>query len=542
MDILRHQKTIIALVLIAVTLLVYAPVRNHEFLDYDDHVYITESQVRLGLSSQSVTWAFTAFADTGNWHPLTWLSHMLDYELFGSDPGGHHLANVAYHLLNVLLVFVVLQRMTGAVWQSALVAGLFALHPLNVQSVAWASQRKSVLSLSLWLLTMWTYTAYARKPGWGRYLGVMGLLLLGLMSKSMLVTLPCVLLLLDYWPLGRLGANGGEFRQRLPRLLVEKLPLFILVAGISVFTIYSQSEAVSSGIAPLESRAANAVLAYGLYLKKMVWPVDLAIYYPHPRESLSLGAVALAALLLVLISCGVWWRGRRSRYLTVGWLWYLGTLVPVIGLIQVSGQAMADRYAYAPLLGVFILLAWGAAEVLGRRWFIGVGLCLLTALAYSTSVQLGYWRNTTTLSQRAIAVTSDNYLAYTLLGTAKAQEGAKASKEGNPQEASRLLEEANRLLNQALKIDPDFGTAQRNLGNVLFLQGRRSESIDWLSRYLRSTPDDPGAHYNLADILLRMGDAQGAIHHFSEVVRINPHFLNASERLGRLRSRSRPGR
>jgi tetratricopeptide (TPR) repeat protein len=356
----------------------------------------------------------------------------------------------------------------------------------------------------------------------------MGLLVLGLMSKSMLVTLPCVLLLLDYWPLGRLGTNWTEFRQRLPRLVVEKLPLFIPVAAISVLTVYSQSEGLSLGIAPVESRIANAVLAYALYLKKMVWPMDLAVYYPHPRDSLSFASVALAALPLMLISLGVWWRGRRSRYLTVGWLWYLGTLVPVIGLIQVAGQAMADRYAYVPLLGIFIMLAWGAAEVLRRRWFIGVGLCLLTTLAYSTSVQLGYWHDTTTLSKRAIAVTSNNYLAYTLLGTAKA-------KEGN-------FDEANRLLNKALKIAPEFGPAQRNLGNVLFKQRRLEEAINWYTTYLQSAPNDAGAHYNLGVIFSRKGDVKVAIHHFSEVIRINPYFHDARQKLQRLQSRSRSQR
>jgi tetratricopeptide (TPR) repeat protein len=525
MDTSRQQKIVVAVVLLAATFLVYAPIKDHEFVDYDDNVYITESQVQLGFTSESVTWAFTSFTNTGNWHPLTWLSHMLDWELFGPDPGRHHLVGVGFHLLNVLLVFVVLQRMTGAVWPSALAAGLFALHPLNVQSVAWASQRKSLLSTSLWLLTMWAYIGYGRRPNWGRYLGVMGLLVLGLMSKSMLVTLPCVLLLLDYWPLGRLGTDWTEFRQRLPRLVGEKLPLFLLVAGISVLTVHSQSAGISSEIAPLQSRVANAVLAYVLYLKMMVWPTDLAVYYPHPRETLSLVSVAGAALVLALISLGVWWRGRRARYLTVGWLWYLGTLVPVIGLIQVAGHAMADRYAYVPLLGVFIMLAWGAAEVLERRWFIGAGACILAALACSTSVQLRYWQDTATLSERAIAVTSDNYLAYTLLGAVKAKENK--------------IDEAQHLFEKALKIDSSFGAAQRNLGNVLYVRGRQDEAIEWYNRYLQSAPNDTAMHYQLGVILSRKGDAKGAIHHFSEALRINPHHPKAQENLNRLRARSR---
>ncbi len=273
-----------------------------------------------------------------------------------------------------------------------------ALHPLNVESVAWVAERKNVLSTLFWLLTLLAYWGYVKKPGWQRYLGMMGIFVLGLMAKPMLVTLPCVLLLLDYWPLGRLGKDPREFWQRLPRLAAEKLPLFIPVAVASVLAIQAQSRAGAlpswDGL-PLGTRVGNAVLAYGLYLKKMVWPMDLAVFYPHPGSSLGAGSVALAALLLVGLSLGVWWQGRRSPYLVVGWLWYLGTLLPVSGLIQVGGHAMADRYAYVPLMGLFIILVWGAAELaktlhLPEAWLLAPGLCLLVTLACTSSARMGH--------------------------------------------------------------------------------------------------------------------------------------------------------
>ena len=398
LSLLRNQKGLAIFLLITVLVLVYAPVKDYPFLNYDDNKYVTEvPQVQQGLGWDSVVWAMTTI-EAAFWHPLTWLSHMLDYQLFGLNSTGHHLTNLLFHLINVVLFFWVLHRMTGALWPSALVAALFALHPLNVESVAWVAERKNVLSTLFWLLTLLAYWGYVKKPGWQRYLGMMGIFVLGLMAKPMLVTLPCVLLLLDYWPLGRLGKDPREFWQRLPRLAAEKLPLFIPVAVASVLAIQAQSRAGAlpswDGL-PLGTRVGNAVLAYGLYLKKMVWPMDLAVFYPHPGSSLGAGPVALAALLLVGLSLGVWWQGRRSPYLVVGWLWYLGTLLPVSGLIQVGGHAMADRYAYVPLMGLFIILVWGAAELaktlhLPEAWLLAPGLCLLVTLACTSSARMGH--------------------------------------------------------------------------------------------------------------------------------------------------------
>jgi len=282
---LAGRKSVVVLLLVGVVLIAYGTVWHFEFVNIDDDLYVTENaQIQQGLSLDSVLWAMTTMEEA-NWHPLTWLSHMLDVQLFGLNPAGHHLTNLLLHMANVLLLFGVLQQMTGAVWRSALVAALFALHPLNVESVAWVAERKNVLSTLFWLLTMAAYVGYVRKPNWGRYLGMMGIFMLGLMAKPMLVTLPCVLLLLDYWPLGRLGKDSKEFWERLPRLAAEKLPLFIPVAAISVVTIEAQSQAgalsswewLSPGV-----RVANAVTAYGAYLKKMLWPMDLAVFYPHP--------------------------------------------------------------------------------------------------------------------------------------------------------------------------------------------------------------------------------------------------------------------
>jgi Tfp pilus assembly protein PilF len=523
---LRSQKGLAIFLLITVLVLVYAPVKDYPFINYDDTLYVTEApQVQQGLGWDSVVWSMTAM-EAANWHPLTWLSHMLDVQLFGLNPAGHHLTNLLLHMANVLLLFGVLQHMTGALWRSALVAALFALHPLNVESVAWVAERKNVLSTLFWLLTMAAYIGYVRKPHWGRYLGMTGIFVLGLMAKPMLVTLPCVLLLLDYWPLGRLGKDSKEFWERLPRLAAEKLPLFIPVAAISVVTIAAQSQAgaLSSweGL-PLGSRVANAVLAYGMGLKKMLWPMDLAVFYPHPGNSLAVWPVALAALLLVILSLGVWWQGRRSRYLVVGWLWYLGTLIPVSGLIQVGGQAMADRYAYVPLMGLFIILAWGTAELaqtlrFPKEWLLAPGLCLLVTLALLTRVQLGYWQTTRELFEHALAVTSDNPVAHNALGIELMEE--------------KQLGKAVEHLTQALAMDGDRADTHNNLGLALSRQGRLEEAIQHYQQALQIRPDSYAAHNNLGLVVLGAGRVDEAMNHFSQALLLNPNYVEAYNNLG----------
>ncbi len=522
----RHPVAIAALLLIASTLLVYAPIKDFQFINYDDNLYVTgNSWVKQGLTWQGARWAMTAL-EGGSWHPLTWLSHMLDVQLFGLNPSGHHLTNLLLHMANVLLLFGVLQQMTGAVWRSAWVAALFALHPLNMESVAWVAERKNVLSTLFWLLTIWAYVSYVKKPGWQRYLGVMGAFVLGLMAKPMLVTLPCVLLLMDYWPLGRLGKDSKEFWERLPRLAAEKLPLFIPVAAISVVTIVGQSQigALSSweGLS-LGIRVANAVAAYGIYLKKMVWPINLAVFYPHPGNSLAVWPVALAALLLVILSLGVWWQGRRSHYLVVGWCWYLGTLFPVSGLIQVGGQSMADRYTYIPFMGLFIITVWGAADMMRNRgwrreWFIVAALCMLMPLTVLSRVQLSYWRNTSALFEHALLVNPNNPVAHNFLGL----------------ESMGKMEfaQAQQQFMEAIKISPKYATAYNHLGLALLEQERFDEAVERFTQTLKLNPDFVDALNNLGLVWLRKGNFREATVQLAQAMKVDPNYAPAYGNMG----------
>ena len=523
---LAGRKSVVVLLLVGVVLIAYGAVWQFEFLNIDDDLYVTHNpHIQRGLSLDSVLWSMNAMEEA-NWHPLTWLSHMLDVQLFGLNPAGHHLTNLLLHMANVLLLFGVLQHMTGAVWRSALVAALFALHPLNVESVAWVAERKNVLSTLFWLLTMAAYMGYVRKPHWGRYLGMTGIFVLGLMAKPMLVTLPCVLLLLDYWPLGRLGKDSKEFWERLPRLAAEKLPLFIPVAAISVVTIAAQSRAgaLSSweGL-PLGSRVANAVLAYGMGIKKMLWPMDLAVFYPHPGNSLAVWPVALAASLLVILSLGVWWQGRRSRYLVVGWLWYLGTLIPVSGLIQVGGQAMADRYAYVPLMGLFIILVWGTAELaqtlrLPKAWLLAAGLCVVIVLIGAVRLQLSHWRNSFTLFQHALEATQDNHMAHSNLGIAFLDKND--------------LDQAIDHFYKALEIKPTHAGVHTNLSIALRRKGRLDEALEHSIRSVQNNPDLAEAHNNLGISLFQKGRVEEALQEFRTALELKPDYTTCYYNLG----------
>jgi len=406
---------------------------------------------------------------------------------------------------------------------------------------------------------------YVRKPKWGRYLGMMGIFVLGLMAKPMLVTLPCVLLLLDYWPLGRLGKDWKEFQKRLPRLAAEKLPLFIPVAAISVVTIEAQSQAGAISTwewLPLGTRVANAVAAYGLYLKKMLWPTNLAIFYPHPGSSLAVWPVALAALLLVILSLGVWWQGRRSRYLVVGWFWYLGTLFPVSGLIQVGGQAMADRYAYVPLMGLFIILVWGTVELaqtlhLSKKWLMGASLCLLIVMMGMVRLQLSHWRNSFTLFQHALESTQDNPMAHSNLGIAfldkndldeaighfyKALEiqPTHAGVHTNLSIALRrkgMLDQALEHSIRSVQINPDLAEAHNNLGISLFQKGRVEEALQEFRKALELKPDYTTCYYNLGVVLEDQNRTEEAAESFRQVLRLDPEHSQAKQRLALLSER-----
>jgi tetratricopeptide (TPR) repeat protein len=522
----KKARLIVAMLLMAATLLVYAPIRDHQFLHYDDDVYVTDDvRIRQGVTWYNLLWALTA-TEEGLWKPVTLYSHMLDVQLFGLNPAGHLLVNLLIHVGNAMLLFWVLHQATGALLPSALVAALFALHPLSVESVAWVAERKNVLSTLFWLLTMGAYVGYVRQPSRLRYLGVLGSLVLGLMTKAMVVTLPCVLLLMDYWPLERLPAKWEEFRKRLPSLVVEKLPFFVPVAAVSAVTIYG-AETVqglqSLEELPLSARVGNALLGYGLYLKKMVWPVDLAVIYPLPRNALSVWPVVLAAMVLVVITVGVWRRRKESPYLVVGWSWFLGTLVPVNGLLQSGFQAMADRYAYVPMIGIFIMLSWGAVECLGdrgrgRKWLVGAGGCVFVTLAILTRIQLSYWQDTTTLFEHAVQATADNYLAYNILGTELTLE--------------KKFEDAIAHYQEALKINPEFSLAYHNFGVALVGEGRVDEAIEHYQEALRINPDYTQAHHDLGVVLAGEGRVDEAIKHYQEALRINPEFSQAHHDLG----------
>ena len=402
----HNRMTLIALALIAVTLIAYYPIRHGDFINYDDQAYVYNNQrVRQGLTAGNVAWAFKT-TDLTNWHPVTWLSHMADVQLFGTNAAGHHATSFFLHLLNVLLLFGVLCRMSGLIWRSAFVGAVFAVHPLNVESVAWVSERKNVLSTSFALLTIWAYVAYTRRGGRRRYLLVVVLFILGLMTKPMLVTLPFGLLLLDFWPLGRTSQTGppGDIaprRRRLFKLVLEKAPLFALAIVSGVITLKASASggamASLSGVA-IRSRLTNAVTSYAAYLYQLVWPTRLAPFYPHPGDLVPARQVLLATLLLVAVTILVVRRRRSSRYLAVGWLWYLLTLLPVIGLVQVGMQARADRYVYVPMIGLLIIAAWGAAQAahrLPRRdyWLGGAAVCVLVVLTFTARRQVTHWQS-----------------------------------------------------------------------------------------------------------------------------------------------------
>ena len=499
-----HRRLLICIFLAVVTFAVYLPVHNYEFLHYDDDVYVTNNtEVKSGLSWQGVEWAFTTERGA-NWHPLTWLSLMLDCQLFGVKSGPMHIVNVLFHVANTILLFLVLARMTKGVWQSVFIAGLFALHPLHVESVAWVAERKDVLSTLFWLLTMLAYARYAERPSAGRYVAVLVLFVTGLLAKPMLVTLPFVLLLLDYWPLGRF------FNPRFStvRLLLEKVPLVVLSAASSVITFIAQREAgsvLSIHTIFFEERVINAIISYISYIGKMFWPVRLAVLYPHPVNRIPAAEALICAAILMLITVLCVYYVRRHKYLFVGWLWYLGTLVPVIGIVQVGSQAMADRYTYIPLIGIFVIITLGAAELLqkmpSRKIILGVlaGVSL-SACAVVTSHQLKYWKDSLTLFEHTLAVTEGNYLMHNNYANVLSGLGRQA-------EAASHLAEALRFL-------PNSPEIHNNYGNVLRETGKLDEAIEQYKVALKLNPDFTLAHYQLGVALAAKGDYEGVIQQY----------------------------
>jgi tetratricopeptide (TPR) repeat protein len=535
---MRHD-IIVYLFLVGATLVVFWQVANHEFVNFDDDRYVTENpHVQAGVTRQSIIWAFTT-DDVANWHPLTWLSHMLDCQLYGVSPKGHHLTNLLFHLANTLLLFFVFKRMTGALWRSGFVAALFAVHPLHVESVAWVAERKDVLSTFFWMLTIWAYLRYIERPAVRRYVLTLFSLTLGLMAKPMLVTLPLVLLLLDYWPLDRLELNQSgsaspskrqgslivaKLKAQNFRLLWEKVPLFALAAISSIVTFVVQRSGGSLGgwnLYPLKIRIANALVSYVSYIGKMIWPQNLAVYYPYPG-TIPIWQAAGAGLLLGLISMAVLRVARRHPYLAVGWLWYLGTLVPVIGLVQMGAQAMADRYTYVPLIGLFIMLAWGIPHLVMsfryRRIFLASAAgTVLAASLILTWTQLYHWKNSATLFQQALKVTANNYLAYNNLG--------------NVLDRERKVKQAIAHYVKALQINPNFPSAHNNLGNALAGQGKMDEATAHYVKALQINPNFPKAHYNLGNVLAGQGKMDEAVAHYSKALQLNPDFAGAHNNL-----------
>jgi tetratricopeptide (TPR) repeat protein len=565
----RRWKIIACLFLVVATLATYGDLRTHQFINFDDQVYITDNPpVQAGLTLKGFSWAFTTLHG-GNWHPLTWLSLMVDSQLFGLHPGGFLLTNLLFHIANSLLLFLWLLYLTRTLRCSFLVAALFALHPLHVESVAWATERKDVLSTFFWLLTMWAYVWYAQRPRSGRYLLILVCFSLGLMAKPMLVTLPFVLLLLDYWPLGRLSLKGPGLAAVSPkpapgvalkRLIWEKSPLLVLAALSTVVTFYAQKEGgavLTLHNLPIPQRLANAMVAYVSYLGKMVWPAHLAVLYPLAGHSLPIWQAPAASLALAVLTLLALREARRHPYLPVGWLWYLVTLLPVIGLVQVGQQAMADRYTYVPFIGLFIMVAYGMAD-LAARWRapsfllpVGAGV-VLSALMICTWVQVSYWRGSISLYEHTLKVTGGNPLIHGNLGVALAGQGKLDQAMAHYAEALRLepdyagvhsdialvlamqgkMDQAVAHYAEALRLNPDLAGAHNNLGLVLAGQGKLDQAVVHYTKALQLDPDFPAAHNNLGLALAAQGKLDQAVAHYAEALRIQPHLPEAHINLG----------
>lgn len=548
---LTSQKKILllCLLLVVITIAGYEPIRHNDFVAYDDFVYITENPyVQQGLNPQTIIVAFRSCH--GNYHPLTWLSHMLDCQLYGLNPLGHHLTNLLFHISNALLLFWIMKRMTGCIWSSAFIAAAFALHPSHVESVAWASERKDVLSAFFFMLTILAYTFYAKKPSLIKYLSIFVLFALGLLSKSMLVTLPFVLLLLDYWPLRRLSL----------RSVYEKIPLFVLSAAASVVTMIAQSRASSTKMMfelTLLSRIENCLASYVSYIVKTFYPINLAVLYPHPGNTLPAYKSILSLIALLVISIVIL-LFRRHKYLTVGWLWFLGMLVPVIGLVQVGYQAMADRYIYLPSIGLYIVIAFGASSILSKWRYKTIllsvmSILILASMCLLTRIQVSYWKNSQTLFGHALDVTRNNIVMHDNMAYSLTKE--------------RKYNKALYHLGKAIQIDPLFAPPFQHIGNVFLAQNkldrarvafRKAEELGFnprcdvysqlgivyfkMGKYdlaeknykkaLELTPGHENAKSNLAILLYLQGQEGRAVELWQEVLELNPKHVNSNYNMG----------
>ncbi len=497
----KFFPALICLALASATFAVYWQIRNNDFIDFDDKLYVTENtNIQNGLTTEAIKWAFTT-NQAYNWHPVTWLSHLLDCRFFDLNPSGHHLVNLVFHIANTLLLFVVLWQMTGALWRSAFVAALFALHPLHVESVAWVSERKDVLSTFFWLLTLWFYIRYTRRPKFSTYFPVMAVFAVGLMAKQMLVTLPFVLLLLDYWPLDRFTLPQKERKKKISSTkktfyycLLEKLPLLVLSFSACLIVLHVQSKAVlvrSMHQMPIVNRLGNAILAYVDYIVKMFYPVHLGILYPYPLTDPPLWKVAAGGALLLCVTIAVLRFSKNRRWLVMGWFWFMGTLVPVIGIVQVGLQAMADRYTYVPLIGLFIILAWATPELTEKlryqKAILAVSaLVILSSLSVLTYRQVFRWKDSITLFEYTAAVTEDNDIMH------------------------------------------------YNLGQLLLARGDVEQAIFHWTEVLRIKPDQPTIHKQLAVLFTQRGDIDKALDHYREALKYRPDDAFARDNLQKL--------
>lgn len=510
---------------------VYAQVYSYGFIEYDDPGYVRDNlNVRLGLTWAGVRWAFTTNW-LGHWHPLTWLSYLVEVQLFGVNPAVHHLVNVALHLANTLLLFGVLARMTGDLWPSFIAAALFGVHPLHVESVAWISERKDVLSTLFWMLTTWAYLRYVGTGSRVWYAAVLTFFALGLSAKPMLVTLPFVFLLMDWWPLGRLRRGSGHARDRGPApidaraLLVEKIPQFGLTVLFSIVAYATQEREgamLQAGLLPLGLRLNNAMVAYVIYLLKTVWPTDLAVLYPY-ELSLPAWQGVLAASGLIVVCLIAWRSAARHPYLLVGWLWYLGTLVPVIGLVQIGSQAYADRYTYVPLIGIFIIVGWGGRSLITRFKIpapIAAAATLIVISAYAVAAwsQVRLWQSNEGLLRHTIDVTRDNCIAMNNLGVALANE--------------HRLDEALPLFREALRIKPDYADPHSNLGLYLWRNGQPDEALEHYRTAVRVAPHIAENYSSMGMLLVELGHYDEGMAKIREALRLKPDLAAAWVHLG----------
>jgi Flp pilus assembly protein TadD len=515
----------ISCVLVLITLAIYLPAGNHQFINLDDNLYVTANpHIVSGLTWQNITWAFTS-VEAGNWHPITWLSHMSDVELYGMTPRGHHLTSVVIHTFSTVLLFLLLLRWTDSAWPSAFAAALFALHPMHVESVAWVSQRKDVLSAFFWFLTLLLYGEYVTKRNLSLYFLSLVVFMMGLMSKPMIVTLPIIMLLVDFWPLGRYqNLKEAGFDKQLARLIAlikEKIPFVFCSLILGLITIYAQGSAgaiAGFSTISLSLRCKNAVVSYVKYISKTAWPFDLAVYYPFP-PFIPLWQVICSSLTIILLTVSVIRFGRRYPFLLVGWLWFLITLVPVIGIIQVGNQSMADRYSYIPATGLFIIIAWGGANLVKslRRYQHAMLMLLAGTLvilsAVVTKQQLGYWQNDISLFQRTLQLTANNYMINNNLALAL--------------QSNADLDAAILHFQEALRIAPDYVAAHNNLGIAFQTKGQLDAAIQEYRRALQIDPNDSHARSNLGAAYQTAGNLDAAIREYQEALRLAPDFKNA---------------